>query len=85
MIRADGESWPAIPASARQRSAPETGFIRDNERPAAAGQLHVAAGVIDGVERIVPYRKIPDLPLYVIHGSRPRRCARHGSIASRHI
>lgn len=69
LIRADGEILARYPATGiGTRLGPETSFIRATKAQPLEGGYTAGSGVVDGVERMVRYRKIPDLPLYVVHG-----------------
>ena len=69
LIRADGEILARYPAvGPGTRLGPETSFIRTTKAQPDEGGYRQGSGVVDGIERIVRYRKIPDLPLYVVHG-----------------
>jgi len=69
LIRADGEILARYPGvGPGNKLGPETGFIRTTKAQPLDGGYTIGSGVIDGVERIIRYRKIPDLPLYVVHG-----------------
>ncbi|HWK95918.1 MAG TPA: ATP-binding protein [Pseudolabrys sp.] len=68
LVRADGVALARYPATqAGARSAPDSPFMRAIiERP----QRGVTGGTssFDGVVRIIAYRKLPDLPVYVNAG-----------------
>jgi signal transduction histidine kinase len=69
LIRADGEILARYPGvGPGNRLGPETSFIRTTAASPLEGGYTIGSGVIDGIERMVRYRKIPDLPLYVVHG-----------------
>jgi len=69
LIRADGEILARYPGvGPGTRLGPETSFIRTTTAEPLEGGYTLGSGAIDGIERIVRYRRIPDLPLYVVHG-----------------
>ncbi len=69
IIRADGEILARFPGTGPGgKLGPNTGFMRTTAAYPLEGRYTVGSGVIDGVERIIDYRKLPDLPIYVVHG-----------------
>ena len=69
IIRADGEILARHPGTGPgTRLGPDTGFIKTTKASPQRGSYTVSVGAIDGLERTIFYRKLPDLPLYVIHG-----------------
>ena len=69
IIRADGEILARFPGTGPAgRLGPDTGFARSTTEHPLEGSYTIGSGVIDGVERVVAYRKLPDLPVYVVHG-----------------
>ena len=68
IIRADGEILARFPAGGPGRLGPETGFMRTTAVEPDQGRYVVDAGAIDGIARIFVYRKLPGVPIYVVHG-----------------
>ncbi len=68
IIRGDGEILARFPGGGPTRLGPETGFRRSTALEPEQGRYVVDAGAIDGASRIFMYRKLPDLPIYVVHG-----------------
>jgi two-component system NtrC family sensor kinase len=69
IIRADGEFLARFPAAgAPTRLGPDTGFMRAIAGQPEQGRYVVDAGAVDGASRIFMYRKLPDVPIYVVHG-----------------
>ncbi|HTR84933.1 MAG TPA: ATP-binding protein, partial [Reyranella sp.] len=69
IIRADGELIVRTPGvSAGTRLGPNSGFMRTTAARPEEGSYRVGSGVIDGIDRTILYRKLPGLPVYVVHG-----------------
>ena len=68
IIRADGEFLARYPGGAPARLGPETGFMRSIAAQPEQGRYVVDAGAVDGTSRIFIYRKLPGVPIYVVHG-----------------
>jgi signal transduction histidine kinase len=69
IIRADGEFLARYPAGGPARLGAETGFARSTAVQPEQGRYVVDAGAVDGVSRIFVYRKLPGVPIYVVHGT----------------
>lgn len=68
LVRADGVSLARYPATqAGARSAPDSPFMRAIVEQPQRG-VTGGASSFDGVSRIIAYRKLPDLPVYVNAG-----------------
>jgi signal transduction histidine kinase len=68
IIRADGVILARFPDTGPGVLGPDTGFTQATRGAPAEGTYKVEQGAIDGYERIFIYRKLPDLPIYVVHG-----------------
>jgi signal transduction histidine kinase len=68
IIRADGEFLARYPTGDPTRLGPETGFVRSITAQPEQGRYVVAAGAVDGTSRIFMYRRLPGVPIYVVHG-----------------
>jgi signal transduction histidine kinase len=69
IVRADGyilARYPGAPGPDRLDS--RAGFMRAVETQREQGRYHTERSGIDGVERIFMYRRLPDLPVYVVFG-----------------
>ncbi len=70
IIRADGEILARYPGTGPgDRVGPNTGFMKTTAAHPDEGSYSLGSGVVDGVERIVFYRKLPNLALYVLYGA----------------
>ena len=69
IIRADGEFLARYPGGGPTRLGPETGFMRSTIAQPEQGRYVVDAGAVDGTSRIFMYRKLPGVPIYVVHGT----------------
>src|SRR5476649_1187019 len=69
IIRADGEFLARYPGGGPTRLGPETGFMRSTTAQPEQGRYVVEAGAVDGSSRIFVYRKLPAVPIYVVHGT----------------
>jgi signal transduction histidine kinase/CheY-like chemotaxis protein len=69
IIRADGEFLARFPAGGPARLGPETGFAQSTAAQPEQGRYVVEAGAVDGASRIFVYRKLPGVPIYVVHGT----------------
>jgi signal transduction histidine kinase/CheY-like chemotaxis protein len=69
IIRADGEFLARYPGGGPTRLGPETGFMRSTTAQPEQGRYVVEAGAVDGSSRIFMYRKLPGVPIYVVHGT----------------
>ncbi len=68
IIRADGQILARYPAVGPTMLGPATGFMRTIARLPQEGRYGVDAGAVDGIGRTFVYRKLPELPIYVVHG-----------------
>ena len=69
IVRADGEFLARFPAAGTpMRLGPDSGFMRAIAAQPEQGRYVVDAGAVDGASRIFMYRKLPDVPIYVVHG-----------------
>ncbi len=69
IVRADGEILARYPGNGPiTKLGPDTGFMTTTRAQPDQGSYRLGSGVVDGIERIVMYRKLPDLPVYVLHG-----------------
>ncbi|CAN5893380.1 hypothetical protein BH11PSE3_BH11PSE3_44930 [soil metagenome] len=69
IVRADGEILARYPAGGEPvRLGPETGFMRTIAASPGSGMYRVDESAFDGIGRLFVYRKLPDLPIYVVHG-----------------
>ncbi len=69
IVRADGEVLARYPASSgSSRLASDSGFMRAVAASPDTGLYSVDQSAFDGVGRLIAYRKLPDLPIYVVHG-----------------
>ena len=69
IVRADGEilvRYPTGPGPARL--APDSGFMRTIAASPDSGMYRTERSGFDGIPRVFVYRKLPELPLYVVHG-----------------
>jgi signal transduction histidine kinase/CheY-like chemotaxis protein len=70
IIRSDGEILARFPGTGPvDRVGPNSGFITTTAAHPEEGSYSLGSGVVDGIPRTVLYRKLPDLPLYVVHGA----------------
>jgi signal transduction histidine kinase len=69
IIRADGEFLARFPAGGPTRLGPGTGFMRSIAAAPERGRYTVNAGAVDGAARVFMYRKLPGVPIYVVHGT----------------
>jgi signal transduction histidine kinase len=69
IIRADGQFLARYPSGGPTRLGPETGFVRSTTAQPEQGRYVVDAGAVDGTSRIFMYRKLPGVPIYVVHGT----------------
>ena len=69
IIRADGEFLVRYPPSgAAPRLPAEAGFLRAVITSPEAGLYQTAQSSFDGVGRLFAYRRLPNLPIYVVQG-----------------
>jgi len=68
IIRADGQILARYPAVGPTTLGADTGFMRTIARLPEEGSYSVDAGAVDGIGRTFVYRKLPELPIYVVHG-----------------
>jgi signal transduction histidine kinase len=69
IVRADGEFLARYPTGGPTRLGPETGFVRSTTAQPEQGRYVVDTGAVDGASRIFMYRKLPGVPIYVVHGT----------------
>jgi signal transduction histidine kinase len=69
IIRADGQILARYPGTGPvDHVGPNSGFITTTAAHPEEGSYSLGSGIVDGVSRTVFYRKVPDLPLYVVYG-----------------
>ena len=69
IIRSDGQILARYPGTGpTDRVGPNSGFMTTTAAHPEEGSYTLGSGVVDGVARTVLYRKLPDLPIYVVHG-----------------
>src|SRR5471030_186806 len=68
MIRGDGEILARFPVIGSLKLPPESGFMRAIAASPGRGTYSQGSGFADGIPRLVMYRKLTDLPVYVTHG-----------------
>lgn len=69
IIRADGEILARYPhIGPVDKVGPNSGFMITTKASPDEGSYQLGSGVIDGIERKVVYRKLPELPVYVVTG-----------------
>ena len=69
LVKSDGEVLARYPAEAEtHRLASDSGFMKAIAASPESGAYATPASSFDGLRRIVMYRKLADLPLYVVHG-----------------
>ena len=69
LIRPDGEIIARYPGGGPgTRLALDSGFMRATTAHPQEGRYTVGSGFVDGIERTILYRKLRDLPVYVVHG-----------------
>jgi len=69
IVRADGEILVRYPAGAGpSRLGPDAGFMQAIADRPDVGRYATDTSGFDGESRVFMYRKLPDLPVYVVHG-----------------
>ncbi|MBL6653925.1 MAG: response regulator [Reyranella sp.] len=69
IVRADGEILVRYPAGGGPVRLPSgAGFMHAIAASPEAGMYRTAQSSFDGVGRLFVYRKLPNLPIYVVHG-----------------
>jgi signal transduction histidine kinase len=69
IVRADGEILVRYPADAGPtRLGPDTDFMKAIADQAEVGRYATDRSGFDGQSRVFMYRRLPDLPVYVVHG-----------------
>lgn len=69
IVRADGEILVRYPSGAGpSRLAPDTGFMKAIADRPEVGRYVTDRSGFDGQSRVFMYRRLPDLPIYVVHG-----------------
>jgi signal transduction histidine kinase len=69
LVRADGEVLVRYPAvEGATRLPPDAGFMRAIAASPEIGMFRVERSAFDGIGRLMTYRKLPDLPVYVVLG-----------------
>ena len=68
LIRDDGTILVRFPATGPGQLGPDSGFTRATRAAPEGGTYRVERSAIDSLDRILKYRKLPDLPVYVVHG-----------------
>ncbi|HSH99132.1 MAG TPA: ATP-binding protein [Reyranella sp.] len=69
IVHADGHVLARYPGAAGpDRIDPRSAFMQATAAQPDAGKYHTERSGIDGVERVFMYRRLPDLPVYVVFG-----------------
>ena len=68
IVRADGEILVRYPGGPGSRLDPDSSFMRAIARNPESGRYAIERSGFDGIARVFMYRKLPDLPVYVVHG-----------------
>jgi signal transduction histidine kinase/CheY-like chemotaxis protein len=70
IVRSDGDILARYPGTGPvDNVGPDSGFATTTAEHPESGRYRLGSGAVDGIERTVFYRKLPDLPLYVLHGA----------------
>jgi signal transduction histidine kinase len=69
LVRADGyllARYPGVPGT--EKLDPRAGFMQAIATQPEQGKYYTERSGIDGIERLFMYRRLPDLPVYVVFG-----------------